>query len=250
MMTTETQSGDDFDLDAIADSWLGTPAEPEKEAEGTEPEGDGGEAEATPEAPNGVPTQRATITAEQEEEIFNRRLNQQLERARKAKEEKDLQTLIETGTDEDIARWTRDQIEAQRVEAARTAIAQEAATQTALETINYLLDDEFVGSLTREEATSLLPENFQTDRDFMKAITDMKARKASSGLLTEEEVERRVQERLTAQQNVRRGAQFQNASPSQTPGALATEDRHAGKEGNALKDSLWSEIAEGWADNE
>lgn len=252
MMTTDTQTGDDFDLDAIADSWLGTPAEPEKETEGTEPEGDGGEAPATPEAPNGVPTQQATITPEQEEEIFTRRLNQQLERARQAKAEKDLQALLDTGTDEDIAQWTKDKIQQQQAQAARDAIAQEAAAQTALETINNLLDDEFVASLTPEEAQTLLPEKFagKTDRDYMKAITDLKASKARAGLYTEEDVERLVNERIQAAQNVRRGNQFSNPSPSQTPAALASEDRHAGKEGNQLKDSLWQEIAEGWADNE
>lgn len=248
-MTAETQSGDDLDIQALADAWLGEPKEEPTSEDTTEPSGEGGVQPETPEAPNGDPTpQVAQITPEQEEEIFNRRLNQQLESARQAKAQKDLQNLIETGTDEDIAKWTREEIQRNQAQAARDAIAHEAATNSTLEIVNHLLNDEFINSLTPEEARSLLPDNFKTDREYISALQNMTVQKARSGLYTEEDVQRLVDERIKAAQNVRRGQQFQSPSPTQTPNALPNEDRHAGLEGNAYKDSLWQEIAEKWTD--
>lgn len=253
MNTTDTQTGDDFDLDTLADAWMGEPVETDEPASTEEPDqgGEGEEAKNSSEASNEVPTTRAIITPEQEEEIFNRRLNEQLERARRVKAEKDLQTLIETGSDEDIAKWTREQIEANRIQAERDSIATEARTQAALDTINNLLDEEFVSTLTPEEAQSLLPENFKgSDRDYIRTITELRATKARTGLYTEEDVQRLVEERIQAQRNVQRGNQFRSPSPSQAPTALPNEDRHAGLEGNDLKDSLWQEVIEGWQDDQ
>jgi hypothetical protein len=55
-----------------------------------------------------------------------------------------------------------------------------------------------------------------------------------------------VSERLKGQQNVQRGQQFTQPSVTQTPSSSGSADRHAGLEGNALKQSLWSEISDGW----
>lgn len=253
MNETEQSTEGDLDLNALAEAWMGSPAQQEETpAEETPNQSGEGEEETPQEAPNGSPTQQVTITPEQEDEIFTRRLNAQLARAREAKAQKDLQELLANGSSEDIAEWTRNQIAENQQRQQREALEAEAAGRTAIQMIEHLLDDEFVGSLTPEEASTLLPVeqggkgSYATDREFIKAINDMRAAKARSGTFDEQEVERRVQERLKTTQNVQRGQQFSQSSPTMTPSATAVEDRHAGKDGQELKDSLWAEAMESW----
>lgn len=254
MNETESPAAEELDLNALADLWMGSPdsSAPQGESEPEHPEGEGGAEPEAPEAPNGSPTQQATVTPEMEEEIYQRRLNSQLARARAAKEEKDLQNLLTNGSDEDIAKFTREQIAAAQEQQRVEAIESQAAGRTAVQMIEHLLSDEFIESLTPEEAQALLPVEqggqgqYAADRDFVRAIEAVKTSKARSGLFTQEDVERLVQERIKGAQNVQRGNQFSQSSPTMTPPATATDDRHAGKEGQELKDSLWQHAMESW----
>lgn len=252
MNETETQTGEEtVDWNAIADVWMGTTTEETQEEETTQ-DGGGAEAENSAETSNEVPNPPvARITREQEDEIFNRRLNQQLESVRQAKAQKDLEALLNSGTDEEVAELTRRQYQEARVRQAEEELTSGAETRAILASVNELLDDQFVGSLTPEEANRLLADELQNNpKQWLRAITDMKAEKARTGLFTQEDVERLVQERLTTQQNVNRGQQFRAPSITQAPNASAVEDRFAGLEGRALQDARWSAVTEGWDSNQ
>jgi hypothetical protein len=239
-----TDTGE-LDLDTIADLWMGGPATSEETQE-TQPEGDGAEESAEPsnEAPT-IPEQQG-LTAEQEEEIGQRYLQSRLARAQQEKDKRDLQNLLDNGTPEEVAEWTKKQY-ADSQEAARiNAIAEQAASEYAQNTLLSLLSPEFIATLTQEEANALLPEKYSDDRSYIAAITQMRETKARTGLYDDAEVERRVSERLKGQQNVQRGQQFTQPSVTQTPSSSGSADRHAGLEGNALKQSLWSEVSDGW----
>jgi CHAT domain-containing protein len=199
-----------------------------------------------------VPATPATqvLTPEAEEEIGRRYLQSSIARAQQEKERRDLHNLLSNGTAEEVAEYTRKQY-ADAAEASRiNAIAEKAASDYAESTLLSLLSPEFIDSLTPEEAQALLPDKYADDRSYIAAITQMRETKARTGLYDDEEVERRVAERLKGQQNVQRGQQFSQSSATQIPSSTASADRHAGLEGNALKQSLWGEVKELWGSEE
>jgi hypothetical protein len=247
---SEIQHADiDLDLDAIANSWLGTPLS--EEGDQAEPEGDseGEPASSSPSNEDAVEQVQSTtrqLSEDEEQAIYQRRLQADIARVRAEREQAQLQQLLENGSAEEIAEWTRQQIaENQRRVEAETLTA-EAAAQAEADMIVTLLDEEFINSLSQEEAQSLLPENYSDTKSYIKAITNMRIQKASSGLLTEEEVERRVQERLKGMQNVQRGQQFRGVSPTTLPPSTGEGDPYAGMDGASLKDALWRDIVADW----
>lgn len=251
MTTDNASAGEELDLNALAEFWMSgseSAAETAAETETAAPEGEG--EEESSESSNEAPTQQAVLTPEMRKQILDEGLTDLAARAREVKAQRDLKTLMESGTAEEVAEWARKTVAENQDRVQLEALVNEKASEYAEQLIKEIITPEFVESLTDEDAAKIDPDTFEgTDAQYLKLLTDIKAEKARGGLFDEAEVERRVAERAKGQSNVARGAQLSAASITQTPGS-SEADRHAGKSGANLQDSLWEEVEEGWRGSE
>lgn len=254
-MTTDanqTEQEDELDLDFVADFFrskdveLGDPKEDEPE----EKEGDGGEEKESPKEPEEAPAKKVhSLTDEELEEIVAGRTTQhisslqdrakaELQKRENEARQKELDELLRNGSPEDVGRLVQQQIKEQEQEA---AIASRVSSEYVAQVLPSILTDEFVDSLTQEEASSLLPQNFKTDGDFYKAVVEMRVVKARQGLYGEDEVKRRVDEELEAQKNSNRGNKIRTPSATNTPRTQEGGELQ-GLTGQKRKDAVWGMI--------
>lgn len=250
-MTNEisAESGD-LDLDSMADFWMGGTGSDETPTTEPAPEGHEGETPQGETSNEVTPPVRQdiTITPELRQQIAREEIEALTVRAREEQSRREIEALLANGTDEEVAAFTRKQIADAQEQARLDALGNERASAYAAQLIPSLLTDEFVSKLTPEQAQSLLPENFNgSDSDYLRLITDIQAAQAKTGLFGEDEVERRVQERLKAGSNAARGNALRSPSVTATPQSNAAAgggEAWETLEGSAKLDAIWAQANE------
>lgn len=229
-MTTDANQAEqesELDLDFVADFFRSKDVElgDAKDDDQEEEEGDGASDKDAKE-PEQAPDKKVhSLTDEELEAIVAGRVTQnisslqdrakaELQRRENEAHQRELDELLRNGSPEEVGRLVQQQIKEQEAEA---AIASRVSSEYIAQVLPSILTDDFVESLTPEEAQSLLPQNFKTDGEFYKAVVEMRVTKARQGLYGEDEVKRRVEEELEARKNEQRGDKVRTPSPTNTP---------------------------------
>lgn len=144
----------------------------------------------------------------------------------------EFQKLIEDGNFEEIGRRF---VTSQQEQQIRSKVEEEALTRAYGEVYGKLIPQVDALNLTDKEKLAIDPKNFESDAEYVLALTNLIADKRSNSSL-DELIAKGVDERLTTLKNMKTAATVNASGPSGLPGAVG-----AASNGPATSRSLLQE---------
>lgn len=233
----ETQ--EELDIDALANTLLESLTEEDEEEEDSEESEEGGEEEEESDRPSESPrdeveaqqdTSPPSVSGDAAKLFSDPALQEQLQqwyRQQKAAEERqaeaqrqleEIDKLIEEGNYAELGE--RVAKEWQEHKQKQTA-GEEVLKAFLYQTYNQIFQDPIFQSLTDSDKAAIDPAKYGSDAEYIKALMDFKAEKLARAKL-EQEVEKRVKERLEAMKNQAAADRVKSSSPSGIPSAKAS----------------------------